>query len=168
MVGPGTVWPVKLRLRFRDLAAADLADLDWSGGTEHLRAVSDALGAAYASDAALVVGGLDNGRLVAMGGVDFRSDPASGRLWMLAVDERFQRLGVGTMLVSRLEERIVEHGRRQARLTVELDNPRAASLYRRLGYTEIGPALDRWPVAGGRVYVAACVAMMRDLPAWRA
>lgn len=157
------MWPVKLRLRFRDLEAADLADLDWSGGTEHLRAVADALGAAYAGDVALVVGGLDNGRLLAMGGVDFRTDPASGRLWMLAVDDRVRGLGVGTSLIDRLEKLIVRRGRRQARLTVELDNPRAAALYRRLGYTETGPALDRWPVAGGRTYVAACVAMVHDL-----
>ena len=156
---------MKLRLRFRDLEAADLADLDWSGGTEHLRAVADALGAAYAGDVALIVGSLANGRLVALGGVDFRTDPASGRLWMLAVDERFQGLGVGTRLISRLEERIVDSGRGQARLTVELDNPRAAALYRRLGYRETGPALDRWPVAGGHIYVAACVAMMHELDA---
>lgn len=156
---------MKLRLRFRDLEAADLADLDWSGGTEHLRAVAEALGAAYAGDVALLVGSLANGRLVAMGGVDFRTHPDSGRLWMLAVDERFQGLGVGTRLISRLEERIVDQGRRRAQLTVELDNPRAAALYRRLGYTESGPALDRWPVAGGRTYVAACLAMMHDLAA---
>ncbi len=160
---------MKLRLGFRDLEASDLADLDWSGGTEHLRAVADALGAAYAGDAAVLVGTLANGRLMALGGVDFRTDTDtdidSGRLWMLSVDERFQGLGIGTRLIRQLEDTIVDHGRARARLTVELDNPRAAALYRRLGYTETGPALDRWPVAGGRTYVAACMAMVHDLTA---
>lgn len=156
---------MKLRLRFRDLEAPDLADLDWSGGPEHLRAVADALTAAYAGDVSLLVGTLANGRLVAMGGVDFRTDPASGRLWMLAVDERFQGLRIGTRLIGQLEDRIIVEGRSQARLSVELDNPRAAALYRRLGYTETGPALDRWPVAGGHIYVAACVAMVHELTA---
>ena len=45
-----------LRLDFRDLAAADLSDLDWSGGPEHLRAVAAALEASFAEEVALVVG----------------------------------------------------------------------------------------------------------------
>ena len=43
-------------LGFRDLEAADLSDLDWSGGPEHLRAVAAALQAAYAGEVALLVG----------------------------------------------------------------------------------------------------------------
>ncbi len=154
---------MKLRLRFRDLEATDLSDLDWSGGTEHLRVVADALAAAYADEVVLLVGALDNGRLVALGGVDFRPVGEVGVLWMLAVHERFQGLGVGSRLVSALERRILSRGRTRARLTVELDNPRAARLYQRLGYAEVGPALDTWPVAGGQTYVAACVRMEHDL-----
>ena len=63
---------MELRLRFRDLEPADLSDLDWSGGPEHIRAVAEALEASYAGEVALVVGCLPNDRLVAMGGVDFR------------------------------------------------------------------------------------------------
>lgn len=154
---------MKLRLRFRDLEAVDLTDLDWSGGPEHLRAVAEAIQAAYAGDVELRVAHLENGRLVALGGVDFRPDPEAGWLWMLAVDERFQCLGVGTRLVRELERATLRRGRTVARLTVELDNPRAAALYQRLGYREQGPALDWWPVAGGRTYVAACTRWARDL-----
>ena len=156
-------WAMKLRLRFRDLQASDLSDLDWSGGAEHLRAVSEVLQASYAGEAAVVVGSLGNERLVAMGFVDFRVDPDAGVLSTLAVHQRLQSLGIGTRLVAQLERRAAEQDRRWARLTVELDNPRAAAWYRRLGYVEAGPALDSWPIAGGRTYVAACIRMERDL-----
>lgn len=154
---------MKLRLRFGDLEAGDLVDLDWSGGPEHRRAVSEALGAAYANEVALVVGRLANGRLVALGGVDFRPTPDAGVLWMLSVHQRFRVLGIGTRLVRELERRIVARGREWSQLSVELDNPQAAALYRRLGYTEAGPALDSWPLAGGQTYVAACTLLQRDL-----
>jgi ribosomal protein S18 acetylase RimI-like enzyme len=154
---------MKLRVRFRDLQAPDLSDLDWSGGPEHVRQVAAALQAAYAGEAAAVVGALGNDRLVAMGVVDFRPDPDAGALSVLAVHPRMQSLGIGARLIEKLERRVAAQPRRWARLTVELDNPRAAALYRRLGYTEAGPALDSWPVAGGQTYVAACIRMERDL-----
>ncbi len=154
---------MKLRLRFRDLQAPDLSDLSWSGGPEHIRSVSEVLQATYAGQAAVVVASLGNARLVAMGVVDFRPDPDAGVLSTLAVHQRLQSLGIGTRLVEELELRSADQNRRWARLTVELDNPRAAAFYRRLGYAEAGPALDSWPVAGGRTYVAACIRMERDL-----
>lgn len=154
---------MKLRLRFRDLQAPDLSDLDWSGGPKHIRAVSEILAAAYAGEAGIVVGVLGNERLVAMGVVDFRPDPDAGVLSTLSVHERLQSLGIGTRLVTELERRAKDQQRQWARLTVELDNPRAAAFYRRLGYREAGPALDSWPIAGGQTYVAACTLMERDL-----
>jgi len=154
---------MKLRVIFRDLQAVELADLDWSGGAEHLRDVSAALQASYAGETAVVVGGLGNSRLVALGIVDFRQDPEAGVLRTLAVHHRMQSMGIGTRLVGELERRVVDQHRRWARLTVELDNPGAAALYRRLGYVEVGPALDSWPIAGGQTYVAACTRLERDL-----
>lgn len=154
---------MKFRLRFRPLEPTDLTDLDWSGGPEHLRVIAEAGQAAYDGSVALVVGCLDNGRLLALGGVDFRPDPRAGVLWMLSVHERFQSLGIGTRLVAELERAALEQGRSVASLTVELDNPRAAAFYGRLGYREVGSALDSWPVAGGRTYVAACTRLERDL-----
>jgi ribosomal protein S18 acetylase RimI-like enzyme len=150
-------------LDFRDLEAADLSDLDWSGGPEHLRAVAAALEAAYAGEVALLVGCLPNDRLIAMGGVDFRPSEDAGNIWMLAVHERFQSLGVGAQLIAALEHKIIDHGRPLARMLVEHDNPRARALYERLGYSEAGATLDSWPVAGGKTYVTACTIMERRL-----
>ena len=154
---------MELRLRFRDLEPADLSDLDWSGGSEHITAVAAALEASYADQVAMLVGCLPNDRLIAIGGVDFRPSEDSGTLWMLAVHERFQSLGVGTELISALEQKIIDHGRPLARIMVEHDNARARTLYERLGYGETGAMLDSWPVAGGRTYVTACAIMERRL-----
>jgi ribosomal protein S18 acetylase RimI-like enzyme len=152
-----------LRLSFRDLEAADLSDLNWSGGPEHIRAVAAALEASYAGHVALLVGSLPNDRLIAMGGVDFRRSEEAGSIWMLAVHERFQSLGVGTQLIAALEQKIIDHGRSTVRMLVEHDNPRALTLYERLGYSEAGATLDSWPVAGGQTYVTACTIMERRL-----
>jgi ribosomal protein S18 acetylase RimI-like enzyme len=152
-----------LRLRFRDLEAADLSDLNWSGGPEHIRAVAAALEASYTGGVALLVGSLPNGRLIAMGGVDLRTSDETGDIWMLAVHERFQSLGVGSQLIKALEQKIVDHERPIARMLVEHDNPRARALYERLGYSEVGAALDSWPVSGGKTYVTACTIMERTL-----
>jgi ribosomal protein S18 acetylase RimI-like enzyme len=153
-----------LRVSFRDLEAADLSDLNWSGGPDHIRALAAALEASYAAEVALLVGSLPNDRLIAMGGVDFRTSDVAGNIWMLAVHERFQSLGVGTQLITALQQKIIDHGRPIARMLVEHDNPRARALYQRLGYSEAGAALDSWPVAGGKTYVTACTIMERTLP----
>jgi ribosomal protein S18 acetylase RimI-like enzyme len=152
-----------LRLSFRDLEAADLSDLNWSGGPEHIRAVAAALEASSVGEVALLVGSLPNDRLIAMGGVDFRTSDETGSIWMLAVHERFQSLGVGTQLIRALEQKIIDHGWPMARMLVEHDNPGARALYERLGYSEAGAALDSWPVAGGKTYVTACTIMKRTL-----
>lgn len=154
---------MKLKITVRRLEPADLPDLEWSGGAEHLRAVADALQASYAGDTAMLVIELANGRLVALGGIDFRGAPETGVLWMLAVQERLQGLGLGTRLIAALEAEALARGRRQARLTVEHDNPRAANLYRRLGYAERGSALESWPVADGRTYVTVGLVFERSL-----
>ena len=98
-----------------------------------------------------------------MGGVDFRPSEDAGSIWMLAVHERFQSLGIGTQLIAALQQKIIDHGRSIARMLVEHDNPRARALYQRLGYSEAGPTLDSWPVAGGKTYVTACTIMERRL-----
>jgi ribosomal protein S18 acetylase RimI-like enzyme len=156
---------MELRLTMRDLEPRDLSDLDWSGGSAHIRAVAAALQDSYTGEVAVVVLALANERLVGLGGVDFRPEPGCGRLWMLAVHHRLQSLGLGTRLIAALEDRIVAYGRSRARLSVELDNPRARELYQRLGYRELGPVRESWPLDDGGTYAAACTLMERDLSA---
>jgi ribosomal protein S18 acetylase RimI-like enzyme len=150
-------------VRFRDLEPEDLSDLDWSGSAAHLTQVAGSLGRAYAGEVVLLVGTLPNGRLVALGGLDLVHTPGAGVLWMLAVHETLQSLGIGTALVAALEVRARAAGLETARLTVEHDNPRAARLYRRHGYREAGSVLESWPFAAGRTYVTACTVLERSL-----
>ena len=158
-----TPTPIAGAVEFRDLEPTDLSDLDWSGSDTHLTEVAGQLGRAYAGEVVLLVGTLPNGRLVAMGGLDLVKDPGAGVLWMLAVHETLQSLGIGTGLVAALEQRGREAGLAVARLSVEHDNPRAAALDGRLGYREVGSVVEAWPVTGGRTYVTACAILEREL-----
>jgi ribosomal protein S18 acetylase RimI-like enzyme len=153
---------MQLTLTLRDLQPDDLGDLEWSGGPEHIVALAGALQASFTGEVALVVVELANGRLIANGAVDFRRDPDVGRLEMLSVHETFQDLGVGTWLIRALEERVRAAGRSKAELSVEHDNPRAGALYRRLGYREVGSALESWP-SGGGTYVTVTTVLQHDL-----
>lgn len=131
-----------LPLQIRDLEPADLADLDWSGGPEHLRRLAESLGAAATGQVALLVGALPNARLIALGEVDFRIEAGVGTIGMLAVHETLQSLGVGTRLIAALEHRAAASGCHRVRLTVEQDNPRGGESVRpaRLCRTGAGPA----------------------------
>lgn len=154
---------VELALTVRELEPQDLGDLDWSGGPEHITAVAEALQASFTGEVVMLVVALPNGRLVANGGVDLRQDPESGVIWMLSVHETFQGMGVGTLLIGALEGRAAAAGRYAARIEVEQDNARAAALYRRLGYSEVGSVLDSWPTGGHRTYVTVCTVLERLL-----
>jgi ribosomal protein S18 acetylase RimI-like enzyme len=154
---------VKLRLSVRDLEPPDLADLDWSGGSEHVRALAAALQASYAGEMSVLVIALANERLVAVGAVDFRPEPGAGVLSMLSVHEHLQSLGLGTRLVAALEKRVRKRGLARVQLGVEHDNPRALALYWRLGYREVGSRVESWPVAGGRSYVTVSAVLERAL-----
>ena len=161
-IPPLQIPPLQIPLTVRDLAFDDLHELEWSGGTHHVIALATALEAALAGDTALVCIELANGKLVAVGGVDFRKHPAKGELWMLSVRETFQSLGLGTRLISALEGRARDHGCSTARIGVEHDNPRALALYRRLGYTDVGVELADW-AEGDHRYVTVCTMLEKSL-----
>ncbi len=154
---------IKGLVTFRDLEPADLGDLCWSGGDTHVTQVAAAHGRSYAGEVVLLVGVLPNGRLVAMGGLDLTRQHGVAWLWMVAVHETLQSLGIGTALVGALEQRAFDLGCATVRLSVEHDNPRALSLYRRLGYVTTGTEIESWPVAGGQTYVTVSNVLERGL-----
>ncbi len=161
--------PIRLpvELTVRDLQPDDLSDLHWSGGPEHITALAEALQRSYAGDVDLLLVLAGNRLPVAVGAVDFTrardSGDDAGELWMLSVHEQWQSLGVGTVLITALEDRIRARGRSRATLGVEHDNPRAAALYRRLGYRENGTVLDGWSIGPARTYATVCFTMVKDL-----
>lgn len=151
-----------ISVEFRDLQPTDLDDLGWSGGAAHLAALEAAMAASWEGQVAVLVGELGNGRLVASGAVNLTQDPP--RLYMLAVHEAWQSLGVGTALIAALAERARAEGALAITLTVEDDNPRAKALYRRLGFVTTDTAVDSWPTDEGITHVATCEVMTRQVP----
>ena len=151
-------------LTVRDLEPSDLADLDWAGSPQHIRALATALERSYADEVELVLIMLGNGLSIAVGAVDFDKRTDSGELWMLSVRGEWQSLGVGTILINELEARIRRRGLNKATLGVEHDNARAEALYRRLGYRRTGTELDGWPIGPGRQYATVTFLMTRELP----
>lgn len=158
-----TIVELPVALTVRDLEATDLADLEWSGGPQHITALATALDRSYAGEVDLVVIFAPNRRSIAVGAVDYRKRPGCGELWMLSVLDAWQSTGVGTVLITALEDRIAGRGLHTATLGVEHDNPRAAALYRRLGYRDTGTELDGWQLAAGRSYATVCHTMTKDL-----
>lgn len=154
---------MEIPLNVRELQPEDLPDLDWTGGPEHRQAIADDLSIAQSGGLAQLVVALPNRRLIGFGGVDFRKYDDAGTIWMLSVHETWQSLGVGTVLIRALEQRILARGRSIGRIAVEHDNPRARHLYERLGYREHGSELDSWPTGQGRIYVTVCTVLRRRL-----
>jgi ribosomal protein S18 acetylase RimI-like enzyme len=155
--------PLLVDLTVRDLQPDDLGDLHWSGGSEHITALAEAVQRGYADEVDVLVMIAGNRLPVAVGAVDFAKHADAGELWMLSVHEHWQSLGLGTRLIAALEDRVRRRGLSRARLGVELDNPRAAALYRRLGYRECGTALEGWPIGPGRHYATVCSSMVKEL-----
>ncbi|MBA8796226.1 ribosomal protein S18 acetylase RimI-like enzyme [Friedmanniella endophytica] len=155
---------LRVPLAVRDLEFDDLSELEWSGGPKHVEALAEAIGLRLEGRAELLL--VTAGRraqTVGCGAVDYRKAEDAGELWMLSVHPAWQSLGVGTVLIGALEDRIRERGLPRARLGVEHDNPRAHALYRRLGYVDDGTELDGWGEGGGRTYVTVCTMMTKPL-----
>lgn len=148
----------------RDLEAEDLPELDWTGESEHLRTIAENLAVGADGGLQQLVLAVPNGRLVGFGAVDLRPPGETGTIWMLSVHEAWQSLGLGTVLIRALEQRIETVGRSVARIAVEHDNPRARALYLRLGYRETGSTLQSWPIGARRRYVTVSQVFERTLP----
>lgn len=153
----------------RDAEPQDLVELDWSGGAEHIEALARAVQRGYADETAVLLitvgswSAAESARSVAVGVVDLSKRPGAGELTMLSVRESWQSLGLGTILITALEERVRAHGLARAVLAVEHDNPRAAALYQRLGYRQVGSELDGWPVGENRSYATVSFVLERNL-----
>jgi GNAT superfamily N-acetyltransferase len=131
-------------LRVDDLRAADLDKLGWSGSPLHIKAVAAALDLVAPGDADYLVVRAPNGYPIAKGGVDHTDPERPGKIWQLATHGSLQSLGIGTLLIGALEDRIRGRGIEAAWLGVEHDNPRAKALYERLGYESFGETVDGW------------------------
>lgn len=152
-----------VRLTVRDLEPEDLPGLSWSGGPAHLRVVAESWQRTLSEEVVLLCVEAGNGQLVACGGLDLVKEPQAGELWMLSVHEAWQSLGVGTLLIGALEQEAAVRGHRRVQLSVEDDNPRAAALYRRLGYRPAGRREESWPLDDGTLHRTTTTVLRRQL-----
>src|SRR6266853_810725 len=119
-------------MTIRDLTAADLDQISWSGTPSHIASVREQLGR------------------VASGAVEYLAAcPPSGLpVGKIGIDGALQACGIGTLLVAAAEQRIRARGHDRAELGVEHDNPRARRLYERLGYVAYGDQPAEWDTEG--------------------
>jgi len=159
---------VVVPLTIRDLTAADLPACAWAGPPVRLAAICRALDRAAAGEVDYLAVCPPSGQPVGLGAVDYAASPDAGYLWMLAVHGALQSCGIGTLLVAAAEDRIRARGRRRAELGVEDSNPRARSLYERLGYAAYGRRPGAWDeeAADGslRHYETMLTLLGKDLP----
>ncbi|MEV8225978.1 GNAT family N-acetyltransferase [Streptomyces sp. NPDC079167] len=152
----------------RDLAPADLPACAWSGSPTHLAHVAQELERAAAGEVDYLAVCTPAGLPVAIGGVDYQAKAGAGTLWQLGVLPALQSCGLGTLLIHAAEDRIRSRGLRRAELAVEENNPRARTLYERLGYVAYGSRPDAWdvetPDGSTRRYETMCTLMRKDLP----
>ena len=133
-------------LRVDDLTEADLPCLSWSGTRLHLVSVRRALDRVRSGEVEYLAVRAPSGDPVAKVGIDYAASPGAGTLWQMATIQELRGLGIGTHLISAAENRIRKRGLTVAQLDVEVDNPRARTLYERLGYREASRQSASWHI----------------------
>lgn len=151
-------------LAVNDLTLEDLDGLGWSGGTSHVEHVGEAL---KRDDIDYLAVRAPNGQAIAKGAIDYSAHEGAGTLTQLATMPELRGLGIGTRLISQLEEKIRQHGLHTAILGVEIDNPDAKRLYDRLGYIEYDQTQESWEEKDEHgqpyTYVADVILMKKEL-----
>ena len=83
-----------------------------------------------------------DGSLAGYAMVLFRKGIGVARLYSFAIGPAFAGMGLGRLLLERVERVSYEHGRLMLRLEVREDNARAIALYEQNGYRRIGRETD--------------------------
>ena len=159
---------IVIHLAVRDLEPGDLPLCAWTGSATHLAAITWALERARCGEVEYLAACPPSGLPVGLGAIDYAKTPGAGTIWMLEVQPALQSCGIGTVLIRAAEQRIRARGLHRAELGVEDSNPRARSLYERLGYAAYGSEPDSWDqeAADGTVarYETMLTLMRKELP----
>jgi ribosomal protein S18 acetylase RimI-like enzyme len=124
-----------------DLMSTELDQVSCVTGRVASESDRDILRRASGGDIA-VFGLFHDDKLVGKGGADFTVATDAARIWMVNIREEFRSQGLGTALMSVLEEVSSERGYDEAELLVEIVNVRAKAWYERLGYRITGEETD--------------------------
>lgn len=138
-------------LRIRPVEARDLAALEWDGQYRHYRRVFKANFDDMQRGQRMLWVAESDGALIGQVFVQLlSSDPdyADGArrayLYAFRVRPEWQGHGIGTRLMEHAEADLVERGFRVAVIAAGRDNPRAKSLYERLGYRVFAEDPGEW------------------------
>src|SRR6266545_2962226 len=138
----------------RDLTHEDLPACAWSGTATHVASVARELDRAQRGEVDYLAVCPPSNLPVAIGEVDYQACPGAGMLSQLAVQAAWQSCGLGTIL-------------ERAELGVEVNNPRARSLYERLGYVAYSRRPEAWdeelPDGSLTRYETVCTLMRKRL-----
>lgn len=101
---------------------------------------------------------LPDGRIAGKIGIRYDEHPGAGTLFQFDVAEGLRGRGIGTMLLTRAERQIRDHGCKRATLAVEQTNEAAIRLYRRSGYEVTGTESAQWDqeAPDGTTYLYTC------------
>jgi len=143
-------WPAKATIR--QLERRDLAALEWDGQFSHFRRVyADAYERSLLGFSVLWIAEIDPYGLIAQVFIQLnckRPELADGDLraylYSFRVKPAFQSAGLGTRMMAVVEADLIDRGYQYVTLNVAKDNPRARSLYERLGYLIIGQDAGVW------------------------
>lgn len=152
-----------------DLNENDLTQIDWSGSASHIRSVSSQLDRVKSGEAEYLTIRDGNGQPVAKGLIDHTRRKDGSEIGQMATHPNLQGNGLGTLLITEAEKRILARGHQRALLGVEVENARARKLYERLGYTEYGRETDSWIAEDEngteKTYFADVVLMRKEIGA---
>ena len=137
---------------FRLARRADLAKLEWEGEYIRFRNIYlEVFQRSRRGSAQMWLADLDECGLIGQAFVQFypkkRFDPIGEKqayIHAFRVRPQYQRAGVGTMLMKKIEETLIEKGIDEVTLNVAKENRGALRLYKKLDYQLIGETPGRW------------------------
>lgn len=136
-----TAFEVQFDVTLRLAERADLSKLEWFGQFTHYRNVFRHTFADQERGQRLMiladVNGFPVGQIfIHLSDARVREDRRErrGYIYALRVMEPLRGQGIGTRLILRAEELLIEDGYRWVAIAVAKDNPKARRLYERLGY----------------------------------
>lgn len=153
-------------LTIRDLHDDDVETMAWAGSPTHLDYVRAAVERAKAGEVILLIA-FDGDESIGQGGADLTAVEGAAKFWMFAVREDRRSQGIGSAMMSELEDRVRAAGFDTAVLSVEQSNPRAKALYERLGWDVVGETTESWQQDDGNgevfTYTTNCWVMAKPL-----
>ncbi len=131
-------------LEVGDLVVGDLPLLGWSGNASHIGNVAGRLERVVRGEIEYLAVRAPGGEPVAKLCIDYAEQPGVATLMQLETHSDLRRLGIATRLIAEAEHRVARRGVRRIVIGVEDSNPRARSLYERLGYVMCGRMAAAW------------------------